>query len=52
MKDFSLRECYILAGYGLKAMINAGKLEGFSREEEDGIQEQQDGAEDMQISAP
>ena len=38
MKEFTLRECYILAIYGLRATINAGKLEGFSEEEEDEIQ--------------
>ena len=38
-KEFSLRECYTLACYGLRAVINAGKLEGFTKEEEDGVQE-------------
>ncbi len=45
-KEFSLRECYILACYGLRASIRAGKLEGFSKEEEDEIQE--DAAEGVQ----
>ena len=39
MKEFSLRECYILSCYGLKAVINDGKLEEFTREEEDAVQE-------------
>lgn len=33
MSDFSLRECYVLAEYGLRASISNGKLEGFIREE-------------------
>lgn len=33
-KEFSLMECYVLAGYGLRATISNGKLEGFTREEE------------------
>lgn len=37
--EFSLRECYTLACYGLRAVINAGKLEGFTKEDGDGIQE-------------
>lgn len=45
-KGFSLRECYILACYGLRASIRAGKLEGFSKEDEDEIQE--DASEGMQ----
>lgn len=46
-KGFSLRECYILACYGLRASLRAGKLEGFSKEEEkDEIQE--DASEGMQ----
>lgn len=31
--EFSLLECYTLACYGLYAVINAGRLEGFSKEE-------------------
>jgi len=38
-KEFSLRECYTLACYGLRAVINAGKLEGFTREEDHEVQE-------------
>lgn len=38
-KEFSLRECYVLSCYGLRAAINAGRLEGFSKEEENEIQE-------------
>lgn len=33
-KEFSLMECYVLAGYGLKAEINNGKLEGFAHDSE------------------
>lgn len=33
-KEFSLMECYVLAGYGLRATISNGKLEGFTREGE------------------
>lgn len=39
-KEFSLYECYALACYGLRAVINAGKLEEFTKEEEDGVQVQ------------
>lgn len=39
--EFSLRECYTLACYGLRAVINAGRLEGFTKEDEDGIQVQE-----------
>ena len=38
--EFSLRECYTLACYGLRAVINAGKMEGFTKEDEDGVQVQ------------
>lgn len=37
-KEFSLRECYTMACYGLRAVINNGKLEGFTKEDEDGVQ--------------
>lgn len=38
-KEFSLRECYVLSCYGLRAVINAGRLEGFTKEEKDEVQE-------------
>lgn len=38
-KEFSLRECYTLACYGLKAVINAGRLKGFTQEDKDEVQE-------------
>lgn len=38
-KEFTLRECYTLACYGLRAVINAGRLEGFTQEEENEVQE-------------
>ena len=31
-KEFSLRECYVLSCYGLRAVINAGRLEEFTKE--------------------
>lgn len=37
-KEFSLKECYILACYGLRAVINAGRLEGFTKEEDREVQ--------------
>ena len=38
--EFSLFECYTLASYGLYAVINAGRVEEFTREEENEVQEQ------------
>lgn len=37
--EFSLRECYTLACYGLRAVINAGRLVEFTKEKEDAVQE-------------
>lgn len=37
-KNFSLRECYTLACYGLRAVISNGQLEEFTREDDDGVQ--------------
>lgn len=48
-KEFSLRECYTLACYGLRAVINAGRLEGFTKEEENGIQVQEDHNEALRV---
>lgn len=36
--EFSLLECYTLACYGLYAVINAGRLEGFTKEEDREVQ--------------
>ena len=38
-KEFGLHECYIMACYGLRAIINNGRLEGFTKEDADEIQE-------------
>lgn len=48
-KEFSLRECYTLACYGLRAVINAGRLEGFTKEEEYGVQVQEDHNEALRV---
>lgn len=37
-KEFTLRECYTLACYGLRAVINAGRLEEFTQEEDREVQ--------------
>lgn len=44
-KEFSLRECYILACYGLRTVINAGRLEGFTKEEDGEVQECREGGQ-------
>lgn len=46
-KNFTLRECYTMACYGLRAVINNGKLEEFTREDGDGIQE--NGQEEVRL---
>lgn len=38
-KEFSLRECYVLSCYGLQAVINAGRLEGFTKENKNETEE-------------
>lgn len=48
-KEFSLRECYTLACYGLRAVINAGRLEGFTKEEECGVQVQENDYEEVRL---
>lgn len=41
-KEFGLFECYIMAACrGMKAIINNGELEGFTKEDEDGVQIQE-----------
>lgn len=40
-KEWYLLECYLMdACRGMEAIINNGKLEGFTKEEEDGVQVQ------------
>ena len=42
-------ECYTLACYGLRAVINAGRLEGFTKEENDGVQVQENDHKEVRL---
>lgn len=42
-------ECYTLACYGLYAVINAGVLVEFTKEEENGVQVQEDHNEALRV---
>lgn len=48
-KEFSLRECYTLACYGLRAVINAGVLVEFTKEDKDDVQIQENHHEEMRM---
>jgi len=47
--EFGLFECYVMACRGMKAIINNGELEGFTKEDEDGVQVQANHQEEVRM---
>ena len=48
-KEFGLFECYVMGCRGMKAIINNGELEGFTKETEDGVQVQENHHEEVRM---
>lgn len=48
--EFYLLECYLMAACrDMKAIINNGELEGFTKEDEDGVQVQANHQEEVRM---
>lgn len=48
--EFGLLECYLMdACRGMKAIINNGELEGFTKENDNGVQIQENHHEDVRM---
>lgn len=49
-QEFGLFECYIMAACrGMKAIISNGKLEGFTKESDNGVQIQENHHENVRM---